>query len=41
VIVVLLFGFWPAGALDVAGRSASTLTQTATPVVRQSVNSQQ
>ena len=40
VIAVLLFGFWPAGALDLAGRSASTLTQTATPVARHGVNGQ-
>jgi NADH-quinone oxidoreductase subunit N len=40
VIAVLLFGLWPAGALDVAGRSASTLTQTGVPVGRQDVNSQ-
>jgi NADH-quinone oxidoreductase subunit N len=40
VIAVLLFGLWRAGALDVAGRSASTLTQTGAPVVGQSVNSQ-
>jgi NADH-quinone oxidoreductase subunit N len=32
VIAVVLFGVWPAGALDLAGRSAGTLTQTATPV---------
>ena len=31
VIAVILFGVWPAGALDVAGRSAATLTQTAAP----------
>ena len=37
VIAVVLFGLWPAGALDVAGRSASTLTQTAAPTVGQNV----
>ncbi len=37
VAAVVLFGLWPAGALDVAGRSASTLTQTAAPTVGQSV----
>jgi len=40
VIAVLLFGVWPAGAFDVAGRSASTLTQTATPVAKEGVNRQ-
>jgi NADH-quinone oxidoreductase subunit N len=35
VAAVLLFGFWPSGVLDVAGRSASTLTQTAPPVANQ------
>jgi len=35
VIVVVLFGVWPAGALDVAGRSAGTLTQTGVPVAGQ------
>ena len=40
VVAVLVFGFWPRGALDVAGRSASTLTQTATSVARQGVNSE-
>ncbi len=39
VIALLLFGIWPAGALDVAGRSASTLSQTGLPVARESVNS--
>jgi hypothetical protein len=28
---VVLLGVWPAGVLDVAGRSAATLTQTAAP----------
>lgn len=37
VIAVVLFGLWPAGALDVAGRSASTLTQTAAPSGGQTV----
>jgi NADH-quinone oxidoreductase subunit N len=41
VIAVVLFGFWPAGALDVAGRSAGTLTQAATPVARQGVDGHQ
>lgn len=40
VIAVILFGFWPAGALDLAGRSASTLTQTGVPVAREAVNSE-
>jgi NADH-quinone oxidoreductase subunit N len=40
VIALLLFGVWPAGALDVAGRSASTLTQTGLPVAKEGVNSQ-
>jgi NADH-quinone oxidoreductase subunit N len=40
VFVVILFGFWPAGALDLAGRSASTLTQTGVPVAREAVNSE-
>jgi len=31
VVAVVLFGVWPAGVLDVAGRSAATLTQTAAP----------
>jgi NADH-quinone oxidoreductase subunit N len=35
VAAVLLFGFWPAGVLDAAVRSAATLTQTGTPVARQ------
>jgi NADH-quinone oxidoreductase subunit N len=38
VAAVLLFGLWPAGVLDVAGRSASTLTETSVPVARQGVN---
>jgi NADH-quinone oxidoreductase subunit N len=38
VIAVILFGLWPAGALDVAGRSASTLTQTGVPVAGEAVN---
>ena len=38
VIAVVLFGLWPAGVLDVAGRSASTLTQTAAPTVGQNVH---
>ena len=28
---VLLFGFWPGGLLDLAARSAATLTQTGVP----------
>ena len=32
VIAVVLFGFWPARVLDLAGRSAATLTQPAMPV---------
>jgi NADH-quinone oxidoreductase subunit N len=32
VLALLLFGVWPAGALDVAGRSAATLTHTESPV---------
>ncbi len=40
VLAVILFGIWPAGALDIAGRSAGTLTQTASPVAREGVNSQ-
>jgi NADH-quinone oxidoreductase subunit N len=35
LVAVLLFGFWPGGALDAAIRSAGTLTQTGTPVARQ------
>jgi NADH-quinone oxidoreductase subunit N len=35
VVAVLLFGFWPSGMLEAAGRSASALTQTATPVAAQ------
>jgi len=35
VAAVVLFGFLPGGALDVAVRSAGTLTQTGTPVARQ------
>jgi len=31
VAAVLLFGFWPARMLDLAGRSGETLTQTAMP----------
>jgi NADH-quinone oxidoreductase subunit N len=37
VIAVLVFGIWPARVLDVAGRSASTLTQTGTPAAREGV----
>jgi len=40
VIAVLLFGVWPARMLDVAGRSASTLTQTGAPVARERVQSE-
>jgi hypothetical protein len=32
---VLVLGVWPGGALDVAVRSAGTLTQTNTPVAQQ------
>ena len=32
---VLVFGFWPRGALDTAVQSAGTLTQTGMPVARQ------
>jgi NADH-quinone oxidoreductase subunit N len=39
VVALLVFGFWPAGALEAAERSTSTLTQTGVPV-GQSVNSQ-
>jgi NADH-quinone oxidoreductase subunit N len=35
VVAVLLFGFWPGGALDTAVRSAATLTQTGVPVAHQ------
>lgn len=35
VVAIVLFGFWPGGALDAAVRSAGTLTQTGTPVARQ------
>jgi NADH-quinone oxidoreductase subunit N len=38
VITVVLFGLWPAGALDLAGRSAATLTYTASPMAENSVN---
>jgi NADH-quinone oxidoreductase subunit N len=38
VIAVLLFGIWPARVLDLAGRSASTLTQTGPPVARDGMN---
>jgi NADH-quinone oxidoreductase subunit N len=40
VIALLVFGVWPARILDVAGRSASTLTQTGLPVARENVNGQ-
>ena len=40
VIALLLFGVWPAGAMDMAGRSAATLTQTAAPAALRDVNSQ-
>jgi NADH-quinone oxidoreductase subunit N len=32
VLALILFGVWPAGALDLAGRSAATLTQIAAPM---------
>jgi NADH-quinone oxidoreductase subunit N len=35
VAAVVLFGFWPSGALEAAVRSAGTLTQTSAPVARQ------
>jgi NADH-quinone oxidoreductase subunit N len=35
VVAIVLFGFWPRGALDAAVGSAATLTQTGTPVARQ------
>jgi NADH-quinone oxidoreductase subunit N len=38
VAAVVLFGFWPGGALDAAVRSAATLTQTGVPVAAESVN---
>jgi len=37
VAAVLVFGFWPAGALDAAGRSTATLTQTGVPVAQENV----
>ncbi len=40
VVAVVLFGIWPAGVLDIAGRSAATLTQTAAPAALRDVNSQ-
>jgi NADH-quinone oxidoreductase subunit N len=39
VVAVVLFGLWPGGVLDLAGRSAATLTQTAAPVTGQRPNS--
>ena len=35
VAAVVLFGFWPSGALEAAVHSAGTLTQTSAPVARQ------
>jgi NADH-quinone oxidoreductase subunit N len=35
LVAVLIFGFWPRGALEAAVQSAGTLTQTGTPVARQ------
>jgi NADH-quinone oxidoreductase subunit N len=35
VAALLVFGFWPGGALEVAVRSAGTMTQTGMPVARQ------
>jgi NADH-quinone oxidoreductase subunit N len=32
VALIILFGVWPGGILDLAGRSAATLTQTARPL---------
>ena len=40
VIALLLLGVWPAGAMDMASRSAATLTQTAAPAALRDVNSQ-
>jgi NADH-quinone oxidoreductase subunit N len=40
VAAVLLFGFWPRGALDASVRSAGTLTQTGTPVATENLNSE-
>jgi NADH-quinone oxidoreductase subunit N len=34
IVAVLLLGVWPGGALDLAGRSAATLTQTGLPIAR-------
>jgi NADH:ubiquinone oxidoreductase subunit 2 (subunit N) len=36
VVAVVLFGIWPAGVLDVAGRSGATLIHTAQPVMNSS-----
>jgi NADH-quinone oxidoreductase subunit N len=32
IAAIVVFGFWPGGLLDLAGRSAQTLTQTGMPV---------
>jgi hypothetical protein len=32
VALVLLFGFWPGGVLDLAGQTGTTLTQTGVPI---------
>jgi hypothetical protein len=32
IAAILVFGFWPGDLLDLAGRSAQTLTQTGMPV---------
>jgi NADH-quinone oxidoreductase subunit N len=40
VAAVLVFGFWPSGALDTAIDSAGTLTQTGIPVAAESLNSE-
>jgi NADH-quinone oxidoreductase subunit N len=38
VAAVVVFGFWPGGALDAAVQSAGTLTQTGVPVAAERVN---
>ena len=34
IVALLVLGVWPSGALDLAGRSAGTLTQTGLPIAR-------
>jgi NADH-quinone oxidoreductase subunit N len=34
IAAVLLFGVWPSGVLDLAGRTGTTLTQTGVPIAR-------